>query len=172
MCSTRESMPLWSNQQYIVWRHMYPDWTRWGFWIVQQQLLAHADRCLETIKCMDLDAEATIALGSLGILYADQGRLQGAEAMYQRALDGYEKAWGPDHTSTLTTKSNCLYLIVAEPCSLLAMLAQMVQCCLHQLDIPFLVLARMGSGRLRAEHFCRPLLRMFAQTLSQGSSIP
>jgi tetratricopeptide (TPR) repeat protein len=37
----------------------------------------------------------------LGNLYVDQGRLKEAEAMYQRALEGYEKALRPDHTSTL-----------------------------------------------------------------------
>jgi len=26
--------------------------------------------------------------------------------MYRRALDGKEKAWGPEHTSTLTTVNN------------------------------------------------------------------
>ena len=31
--------------------------------------------------------------------------------MYRRALDGYKKAWGPEHTSTLRTVNNlgCLY---------------------------------------------------------------
>ncbi|SLM37995.1 kinesin light chain 1, partial [Lasallia pustulata] len=29
-----------------------------------------------------------------------------AEAMYRRALEGYEKAWGPEHTSTLRTVNN------------------------------------------------------------------
>jgi tetratricopeptide (TPR) repeat protein len=76
------------------------------FWILQQRLLAHADRCLKMTKGMDLDSEATVALGSLGILYAGQGRLQDAEAMYQRALAGYEKACGPDHPSTLDTVNN------------------------------------------------------------------
>ncbi|KAK2742603.1 Nephrocystin-3-like protein 2 [Colletotrichum kahawae] len=42
----------------------------------------------------------------LGILYSDQGRLKEAEAMYDRALQGYEKAWGPDHTSILDTVDN------------------------------------------------------------------
>jgi len=42
----------------------------------------------------------------LGLLYADQGKLVEAEEMYQRALDGYEKAWGPEHTSTLITVNN------------------------------------------------------------------
>ncbi|SLM37739.1 beta transducin-like protein het-e4s [Lasallia pustulata] len=27
-----------------------------------------------------------------------------AEAMYRRALEGKEKAWGPEHTSTLDTE--------------------------------------------------------------------
>ncbi len=27
-------------------------------------------------------------------------------SMYRRALDGKEKAWGPEHTSTLTTVNN------------------------------------------------------------------
>ena len=42
----------------------------------------------------------------LGLLYADQGKLVEAEQMYQRALQGYEKAWAPDHTSTLDTVNN------------------------------------------------------------------
>jgi tetratricopeptide (TPR) repeat protein len=29
-----------------------------------------------------------------------------AEKIYQRALQGYEKAWGPEHTSTLDTVKN------------------------------------------------------------------
>ena len=29
-----------------------------------------------------------------------------AERMYQRALEGHEKAWGPEHTSTLDTVNN------------------------------------------------------------------
>ncbi|CAK7199271.1 hypothetical protein SEUCBS139899_001946 [Sporothrix eucalyptigena] len=41
-----------------------------------------------------------------GILYSDQGRLPEAEAMLQRALQGFEKALGPDHTSTLSTVGN------------------------------------------------------------------
>lgn len=38
-----------------------------------------------------------------GTLYMDQGELQKAESMLQRALTGHEKALGPDHTSTLNT---------------------------------------------------------------------
>ena len=43
---------------------------------------------------------------SMGILYEDQGKHAEAEKTYQRALDGYEKVWGPDYTSTLDTFSN------------------------------------------------------------------
>ncbi|KAL1893605.1 hypothetical protein Sste5346_006436 [Sporothrix stenoceras] len=43
---------------------------------------------------------------SLASLYRDQGRLPEAEAMYQRALQGYEKALGSDHTSTLDMVNN------------------------------------------------------------------
>ncbi|KAJ5661394.1 uncharacterized protein N7477_009010 [Penicillium maclennaniae] len=43
------------------------------------------------------------AFHGLGNLYSDQGKLKEAEEIYQRALVGYEKAFGPDHTSTLST---------------------------------------------------------------------
>ena len=42
-------------------------------------------------------------VNNLGALYSDQGRLKDAEMMYERALAGYEKAMGPEHTSTLNT---------------------------------------------------------------------
>ncbi|KAF4418763.1 Kinesin light chain [Colletotrichum fructicola] len=42
----------------------------------------------------------------LGILYSDQDRLKEAEGMFERALQGKEKALGPDHTSTLDTVNN------------------------------------------------------------------
>lgn len=45
-------------------------------------------------------------VNNLGLLYADQGKLVEAEKIYQRALDGYEKARGPDHPSTLTIANN------------------------------------------------------------------
>ena len=46
------------------------------------------------------------AIHGLGMLYADQGKLGEAEKMYQRALEGMEKALGPDHISTLNTINN------------------------------------------------------------------
>jgi tetratricopeptide (TPR) repeat protein len=41
------------------------------------------------------------ALRRLGNLYTEQGKLDEAEKMYQRALQGYKKAWGRDHIFTL-----------------------------------------------------------------------
>jgi tetratricopeptide (TPR) repeat protein len=49
-----------------------------------------------------LGAEHTSTLdtvGNLGNLYGDQGKLAEAEQMYERALQGYEKALGADNTS-------------------------------------------------------------------------
>ncbi|KAG7403952.1 Nephrocystin-3 [Fusarium oxysporum f. sp. raphani] len=77
------------------------------YWRVQQRLLQHADRCLELmakgVKIQSSEFWTNVAFGNL---YADQGRLDKAEAMYDRALQGYEKALGPEHTSTLDTVNN------------------------------------------------------------------
>jgi tetratricopeptide (TPR) repeat protein len=45
-------------------------------------------------------------VNNLGLLYAKQGKMVKAEKMYLRALEGKEKAWGPEHTSTLNTVNN------------------------------------------------------------------
>jgi tetratricopeptide (TPR) repeat protein len=54
-------------------------------------------------------------VNNLGLLYANQGKLVEAQQMYQRALQGYEKALGPEHMSTLTTVSN-LGLVFKKQC--------------------------------------------------------
>jgi TPR repeat protein len=46
------------------------------------------------------------AIHGLGMLYADYSKLGVAEKMYQRALEGYEKALRRDHISTLDTVNN------------------------------------------------------------------
>ena len=45
------------------------------------------------------------------ILYADQGKLAEAEAMYKRASEGYEKAHGVNYPSTLLRLANKLLLL-------------------------------------------------------------
>jgi tetratricopeptide (TPR) repeat protein len=75
--------------------------------LIQRRLLQHAARCSYVVlNDMVTDDGMEWAFHSLGLLYAAQGKLDEAEKMYQRALQGYEKAWGPDHTSTLVTVNN------------------------------------------------------------------
>ena len=47
-----------------------------------------------------------ITVNNLGLLYADQCKIEEAEAMYQRALEGFEKVLGLEHKTTLTTFNN------------------------------------------------------------------
>ncbi|KAL3703899.1 hypothetical protein TMatcc_009589 [Talaromyces marneffei ATCC 18224] len=78
----------------------------------QRQLFAHAESCIERMEratadtMTEVNEEVSYALHMMGILLSDRGNLGKAEKMYQRALEGYEKAWGPDHTSTLDTVNN------------------------------------------------------------------
>lgn len=46
------------------------------------------------------------AVNNLGIIYHDQGKLEGALLMYKRALLGKEKTHGSFHMSTLQTANN------------------------------------------------------------------
>ena len=48
-------------------------------------------------------------VNNLGILYNKQGKLAEAEQMYQRALQGYEKALGTDNTSTYIPALNATW---------------------------------------------------------------
>jgi tetratricopeptide (TPR) repeat protein len=87
-----------------------PGNSRPEYWVIQQRLLGHANRCREFIGVVfeerDGEGSLTGAFHNLGALYADQGKLDKAEEMYERALQGYEKALGLDHTSTLDTVNN------------------------------------------------------------------
>ncbi|KAL0939237.1 NB-ARC and TPR domain protein [Colletotrichum truncatum] len=85
-----------------------------GYWWQQQRLLKHSDRCLTwSSQWLELLQEAR-AMHVLGDLNESQGRFAEAEAMYERALQGREKALGPDHTSTLTTVNNLGILYKAQ----------------------------------------------------------
>ncbi|KAH6633953.1 hypothetical protein B0J18DRAFT_414818 [Chaetomium sp. MPI-SDFR-AT-0129] len=77
-------------------------------WRLQRRLLPHAEQCswwMGQISGTEWSMEEALldAMQMLGSLYVDQGRLKEAEAMYERALQGREKALGKDHTTTLTT---------------------------------------------------------------------
>ncbi|KAK9853410.1 hypothetical protein MYU51_006489 [Penicillium brevicompactum] len=94
----------WTAVQCVSRR--VPGHNKSEFWLLQRRLIAHADRCLEIIRNQEVEDGDVEALYSLGYLWADQGRLQEAETMYVRALEGKEKAWGREHTETLDTVNN------------------------------------------------------------------
>jgi tetratricopeptide (TPR) repeat protein len=76
-------------------------------WITERRLLQHAARSLYIIlneKIVDGGIEWVYY--NLGLLYASQSKLKEAEEMYQRALQGKEKALGANHISTLNTVNN------------------------------------------------------------------
>jgi tetratricopeptide (TPR) repeat protein len=77
------------------------------WWVTQRRLLQHVTRCSDLMS-NDLVAIEGMewACHELGRLYADQGKLDEAEKMYERALQGREKALGAEHTSTLDTVNN------------------------------------------------------------------
>ncbi|KAF5618248.1 tetratricopeptide repeat domain protein [Fusarium sp. NRRL 25303] len=81
------------------------------YWVMQRKLIPHAEIVRRWVqKAVDRwyigDQLVIDSLHMLGILYADQGKLPEAEAMYKRALEGKEKAFGRDHISTLDTVNN------------------------------------------------------------------
>ncbi|TVY34372.1 Vegetative incompatibility protein HET-E-1, partial [Lachnellula subtilissima] len=95
-------------------------------WLKQRRLLQHAARCSHMISTgLVVDDKLTDECFNLGFLYANQGKLVEAEQMYQRALQGKEKARGPDHTLTLDTVNN-LGLLYADQ-GKLVMAEQMYQ---------------------------------------------
>ena len=76
-------------------------------WMLQQRLLQHAVRQEQAMLEGKVDLGGMEwALHNLGMLFSDQGKLAEAEAMYIRALQGYEEALGLKHTSTLQTVNN------------------------------------------------------------------
>ncbi|KAH8587030.1 hypothetical protein B0O99DRAFT_665525 [Bisporella sp. PMI_857] len=84
-----------------------PDTNEKHWWLSQRRLLQHATRQAFFIVDAKVDVNGLHwGFHNLGDLYFDQGKLAEAEAMYLRALEGKEKALGPDHTSTLDTVNN------------------------------------------------------------------
>ena len=71
-----------------------------------QEAMSHIDRICQFeefhIENNDYSAESHI----FGLIYRDHGHLGDAERMFNCALAGYEKALGPEHTSTLCTVNN------------------------------------------------------------------
>jgi tetratricopeptide (TPR) repeat protein len=98
---------------------------------VQRRLLPHVQACSRYVDVAELEqtdgsmdeneseskkGEDNIAyldgIHLLGLLYTNQGKLDEAEKMFMRALQGYEEVLGPKHTSTLDTVNNLGLLYV------------------------------------------------------------
>jgi tetratricopeptide (TPR) repeat protein len=83
------------------------------FWRKRKRIMAHGLRVSGWIeKYSGSDKERVVKalimpgyLHNLGYLFEDNDR-QRAVQMYQRALQGFEKSWGLEHTSTLNTVNN------------------------------------------------------------------
>ncbi|KAJ6004603.1 hypothetical protein N7540_012972 [Penicillium herquei] len=94
-----------SELGFICVGYSVPDVDDRNYAELQRQLIPHAN-AVRVGQISGDDVAVWGGLDGLGNLYSDQGKLKEAEEMYQRALIGYEKALGPDHTSTLTTVNN------------------------------------------------------------------
>ncbi|KAJ5536372.1 hypothetical protein N7513_009558 [Penicillium frequentans] len=74
---------------------------------LQAALLGNQEKVLQMLldqgACVHTESEALDTFYKLGAFYSEQEKLDEAEQMYQRALAGYEKALGREHTSTLNT---------------------------------------------------------------------
>jgi tetratricopeptide (TPR) repeat protein len=75
--------------------------------VIERRLMRHVGRSWEFIVDGRVDSSGReLHLHRFGSTFKNQGRFNEAEKMYQRALQGYEKAWGLEHTSTLNTVNN------------------------------------------------------------------
>jgi len=85
-----------------------------GDWKIKQRLLPYAERGLQLLHLWREDKKDSNGLEiygadflmNLGVLYSDQGKLEEANSIFQRALIDYEKAFGRDYTSILTIINN------------------------------------------------------------------
>ncbi|CZR53592.1 related to calcium-independent phospholipase A2 [Phialocephala subalpina] len=68
-------------------------------WLTQRRLLQHAARCSHIVlNGLVPDDSIAWAYFNLGYLFREQSKLAEAEQMFERALRGYEKALGVEHT--------------------------------------------------------------------------
>lgn len=90
--------------------HVPPESTP-EYWLVQRRLLTHAD---QSFAMRGNAIPQNEDLYAVGYLYESQGRLRDAEVMYRQALEGYQKALGPDNTSTLDIFNSLSTLYTAQ----------------------------------------------------------
>ncbi|KAI2623399.1 hypothetical protein GGS21DRAFT_339699 [Xylaria nigripes] len=70
------------------------------WWITGRRLLQHAVRCTRSKMDTTADEKMTWCCHRIGTLFKNEGKLDEAEKLYLRALEGYEKIHGPDHITT------------------------------------------------------------------------
>lgn len=74
-------------------------------------LIPHTDRCTQRLYKPDLTdairySQSNRAFHYLSDLFSNPGKMAEAEKIYQLVLNGWEKAWGPEHISTLDIVNN------------------------------------------------------------------
>lgn len=83
----------------LVGSHIPEDENRW---LIQRRLLQHVTRCSYIMSNgLVTDDGMEWIYDKLGALHLEQGNYAKAKQMFERALQGYEKTCGPEHTSTL-----------------------------------------------------------------------
>lgn len=87
-----------------------PDIDEVNYWVTRQRLLRHADRSqgyMDATLSMRTDYVPMVdAVYNLGRLYADQGKLDKAEEVYELALEANKETLGREHPLTLDTINN------------------------------------------------------------------
>ncbi|KAJ2986546.1 hypothetical protein NUW58_g4974 [Xylaria curta] len=72
-----------------------------NWWFIQRRLLRHAAKYNSAILNTTEDSEAIWIYSRLGNLHQQQDKTKEAEELYQHAIQGYAKAFGPGHVLTL-----------------------------------------------------------------------
>jgi tetratricopeptide (TPR) repeat protein len=88
---------------------MVPDQSTREYWVLQRRLLPHGQAIFDSTKLRTqakMNTTEARAYNNLAGMFAVDNRYLEAEAMYERALAGKEKALGPTHTSTLDIVNN------------------------------------------------------------------
>jgi tetratricopeptide (TPR) repeat protein len=82
--------------------------TEANYWVANRRLLQHAQRLKHTriSRWIGWSSVRPGDLSCVAYLYSHSDMNMEAEEMYVRALRGYEKAWGAEHTLTLETVNN------------------------------------------------------------------
>jgi tetratricopeptide (TPR) repeat protein len=88
---------------------LLPEKSTKEYWILQRRLLPHGQALFDSTRSRtqtEMDPLEVAAYNSLAGMFTNQDRYSEAEAMYERALAGSEKTFGPKDLCTLKIVSN------------------------------------------------------------------